>query len=252
LPASKITSGVLSIDRIPVMDDAHIPNLETLSYGGPFAAAQIPNLDASKITSGVFAAARVAPDVLTTQGDILIRGAAGYERLGAGTSGQFLKTQGAGANPVWAAGGVGDVQGKMILKGVVSVYKDNTGTTIFIANDAEKSVLNVTVYTKLKEIKLVQTPDAALKIYFELKSSNVAYTAYAQIYRNGVAVGTERSTTSTTYVAFTETVSGWADGDLLQIYAHTSGSGAAVYVHYLRVLAAVKDISVDYSINQDP
>lgn len=39
--------------------------------------------------------------ILTTQGDILIRGAATTERLAAGTSGQFLKTQGAGSSPVW-------------------------------------------------------------------------------------------------------------------------------------------------------
>lgn len=38
----------------------------------------------------------------TTQGDILFRGASNHERLGVGTAGQFLKTQGASANPVWA------------------------------------------------------------------------------------------------------------------------------------------------------
>ena len=38
---------------------------------------------------------------ITTQGDILYRDASGLQRLGAGTSGQFLKTQGTGANPVW-------------------------------------------------------------------------------------------------------------------------------------------------------
>lgn len=38
---------------------------------------------------------------LTTQGDILYRDGSGLQRLGAGTSGQFLKTQGSGANPVW-------------------------------------------------------------------------------------------------------------------------------------------------------
>ena len=45
---------------------------------------------------------------LTTQGDILYRDGSGLQRLGAGTSGQFLKTQGTGANPVWAdsAGGI--------------------------------------------------------------------------------------------------------------------------------------------------
>jgi hypothetical protein len=37
------------------------------------------------------------------QGDILYRDSSGWARLAAGTSGRFLKTQGAGANPVWAA-----------------------------------------------------------------------------------------------------------------------------------------------------
>lgn len=36
------------------------------------------------------------------QGDVIYRGASAWARLGAGTSGQFLKTQGAAANPAWA------------------------------------------------------------------------------------------------------------------------------------------------------
>ena len=39
--------------------------------------------------------------ILTTQGDIVYRDGSGIQRLGAGTSGQFLKTQGTGANPTW-------------------------------------------------------------------------------------------------------------------------------------------------------
>ena len=43
-----------------------------------------------------------------TQGDVLYYGASGVPtRLGFGTSGHFLKTQGTGANPVWAAAGGG-------------------------------------------------------------------------------------------------------------------------------------------------
>ena len=38
---------------------------------------------------------------ITTQGDLLYRDGSGLQRLGAGTSGQFLKTQGSGANPTW-------------------------------------------------------------------------------------------------------------------------------------------------------
>ena len=40
---------------------------------------------------------------ITTQGDILYRDGSGLQRLAAGTSGQFLKTLGTGANPAWAS-----------------------------------------------------------------------------------------------------------------------------------------------------
>jgi len=39
------------------------------------------------------------------QGDVIYRDAMGWNRLAAGTSGYFLKTQGAAADPVWAASG---------------------------------------------------------------------------------------------------------------------------------------------------
>ena len=42
------------------------------------------------------------------QGDVLIRGASGWQRLAAGTSGKFLKTQGAAANPIWDSPTVGN------------------------------------------------------------------------------------------------------------------------------------------------
>ena len=38
---------------------------------------------------------------ITTQGDILYKGASALERLAAGTSGQVLTTGGSGANPTW-------------------------------------------------------------------------------------------------------------------------------------------------------
>lgn len=47
--------------------------------------------------------------ISSTQGAILYRGSSSWLALAAGTSGQFLKTQGAGANPVWdtPSGGAG-------------------------------------------------------------------------------------------------------------------------------------------------
>jgi len=63
-------------------------------------------------------------DPLTTQGDILFRNASATTRLAAGTSGYFLQTQGAGADPVWAEIVTGDElarQNIMVLAFRVSI-----------------------------------------------------------------------------------------------------------------------------------
>ena len=59
---------------------------------------------------------------LTTQGDILYRSGSGLARLGYGTAGQFLKTQGSGANPAWAT-----VTAKVIS---ATRYSNNTRTSL--------------------------------------------------------------------------------------------------------------------------
>lgn len=49
----------------------------------------------------------ILDQITDVRGSVLFRGAAGWEALAPGTSGQFLKTNGAGADPAWAAGGGG-------------------------------------------------------------------------------------------------------------------------------------------------
>lgn len=49
----------------------------------------------------------ILDQISTTQGTVLFRGASDWEALAPGTSGYFLKTNGAGADPEWAAGGGG-------------------------------------------------------------------------------------------------------------------------------------------------
>ena len=74
------------------------------SYWTKLAAKGADGSDGTDLTS-----------TLTTQGDILIRNSSGLARLGYGTSGHFLKTQGSGADPVWAEAGGGilvSVQGE--------------------------------------------------------------------------------------------------------------------------------------------
>ena len=78
------------------------------------------------------------------QGDILYHNGTNLVRLAAGTNGQFLKTQGAGANPVWATvSGAGDVVGPSSATDNAIVRFDsttgkliqNSGVTISDNND---------------------------------------------------------------------------------------------------------------------
>jgi hypothetical protein len=62
---------------------------------------------------------------LTTQGDVLYYGGSGLARLGAGTSGQFLKTQGGSANPIWA---------NVPASGVIKSYFVTDGTRFSITS----------------------------------------------------------------------------------------------------------------------
>jgi hypothetical protein len=70
------------------------------------SGANLTNLNASNLSSGTVASARLN---LTTQGDIVYRDGSGLQRLGAGTSGQALLTQGTGANPIWGSIGGGKI-----------------------------------------------------------------------------------------------------------------------------------------------
>lgn len=52
-------------------------------------------------------AQEILDQIATAQGTILYRNAADWVGLAPGAAGNFLQTQGAGANPIWAAGGSG-------------------------------------------------------------------------------------------------------------------------------------------------
>ena len=60
----------------------------------------------------------------TVQGDLYYNNGSAIARLGAGTSGEFLKTQGTGANPVWDSAGGGKV-----LQVIQTTYNSGTAFT---------------------------------------------------------------------------------------------------------------------------
>ncbi len=77
-------------------------------------------------------------------------------------------------------------------------------------------------YTKVKEIKVGRS--GSYRIRFDLACAAAAGTAYGRIYKNGVAIGTERSKVAdVNYTTYTEDFTGIVLGDLIQLYAKSAG-----------------------------
>lgn len=77
--------------------------------------------------------------------------------------------------------------------------------------------------------------DSTLRIKFDIKTSANLNDVYGRIYRNGVAVGTERTTSSIIYTTYSQDISGWSEDDLIQLYTYSGAMGVRPYVENFRV-----------------
>ena len=116
------------------------------------------------------------------------------------------------------------VQDGSVTQAMLANYA--AGDCLILAN-ADQSSTPSTSYVKLKESLIAR--NGTLRIKFKLRATSPA-TAYGRIYRSGTAVGTQRSTTATSYVEFSEDITGWSIGDKVQIYVHTSNASYAAFV----------------------
>ncbi|MDP3988101.1 MAG: hypothetical protein Q8P80_03070 [Candidatus Levybacteria bacterium] len=112
-----------------------------------------------------------------------------------------------------------------------------TGTNL-IAYDNAGRTTTATTYTKVEEMQLGW--GGSLTVKFNLDGScsgfNCAGTAYGRLYKNGSAVGTERTATIATndgtcnYTTYSENLTGLVSGDLIQVYGkvvNTSGTNTS-------------------------
>ena len=114
--------------------------------------------------------------------------------------------------------------------------------TILVSNDAQKSTFS-TSWVKLKEIKLVQPTygEGRFRFYFELKEvAAISPGAYAQIYKNGVAVGIERVNGTAVWIGFTEDIDlgDWKVGDTVELWVKTYSYLNGAYVQNFRIEGA--------------
>lgn len=142
-----------------------------------------------------------------------------------GHDGEFLKTD--GSNASW---------------GALSSHTYSADESAIIASALTEKTTNSTTYTKAKEITLVGAGTLYFTWYYKVNSQ----TGYVRIYRNDVAVGTEKTTSSTDYVSETDTISGWSDGDKIQVYYKSNSGGVnQVYIKDFKIFGTVCTIDVN-------
>lgn len=87
-----------------------------------------------------------------------------------------------------------------------------------------------------KKIKEIYIPfGGTYRVRFDLAATDYTCTAGARIYKNGVAHGSAVYTASPTPVAYTQDISGWSPGDLLQLYLIIDAYNRFATTTYLRL-----------------
>ncbi len=117
---------------------------------------------------------------------------------------------------------------------VTTIVATGVSNVLENSNDADKWATAVT-YAKKKEIKL-NADMAFCRIKFDLEADTTSEDVFGRIYKNGVAIGTERTRNGTggVYETFTEDFAGFVSGDLIQIYIRTSVVLHGVHVKNMR------------------
>jgi len=125
-----------------------------------------------------------------------------------------------------------------------SRFRKSVASNNLKINNTTEQHTSTTGLEKLKEVMVYHS--GVIRIVFDLKAGNGIWSASGRIYVNGVAVGTNRSTSSTSYVTQTAediTVNAF---DLVQIYALESG-GYGAYVRNMNISYDLID-DTDYNI----
>ena len=104
---------------------------------------------------------------LTTQGDIVYRDASGLARLGAGTSGQLLQTNGTGANPSWVTADAGKTLQLTSLQQSTRVSLPNTGAKTSLMTGTHNQVKASSKLLVLYRFSFFQDQGGASRTYFD-------------------------------------------------------------------------------------
>lgn len=118
------------------------------------------------------------------------------------------------------------------------VIKKTASDNVRNSFDSEEHI-HATTYTEIKRIILTNGLVGQARFKFDIKTtdSGTPKTAYAKIYRNGVALGSEQTDITGSYVTKSEDITQtWNPGDVVQIFAKVDvGTPDAVYIQNFRI-----------------
>jgi hypothetical protein len=113
---------------------------------------------------------------------------------------------------------------------------DFAAGNVLAGNDAYKAEAN-SISTSYEKVAEYSCPMAgALRIKFTLRGKGDGASVYGRIYKNGVAVGTERNHgNSATPVEYSEDISSWSAGNAIQLYCKTGDVGDPCYYSSFKI-----------------
>lgn len=178
----------------------------------------------------------------SAQGSILYRGSSGWASLAPGTSGQFLKTQGASANPVWATatGGASYVPG---VDAVSTCGVDNTGATD--TTSALNTCLSTYKNVSLRAGQYLVSACINVPSYGSLVGANMG-PAYVGVGNGGTVISSNSTTANVICAGSTKNVylmNFTVDRTVVPI------AGAGVYMHPNAGQATIYNVLVQNNWN---
>lgn len=114
----------------------------------------------------------------------------------------------------------------------------SAGDYLVYSNDTEVGA-DPGAYALKKQCRIPKP--GTLRIKFDLNTAGAGNAAYGKIYRNGVAIGTERVDSDGTYTTYSEDITGWSRGDLVQLYGHGTTPSVAQLKNF-RIYSIAPDV----------
>lgn len=159
-------------------------------------------------------------------GNAAISGGAGYLNLGASVADKINH------------GSSRMISSNRMIYGTSYPFNCTASANYRNSHDAVKSYTWNTVYVKQKTITMQNGIGAGtFRVYFELASIGAAGQVYGKVYKNGVAIGTARVKTGTTYVGYSEDFSGPLEpDDTIELWCYQNGGdGNGGYCRNFRI-----------------